>query len=137
MDQKYETYTILFFDGLCNLCNRSVDFVIRKNKKRDIHFASLQSDFAKEFLKMHNVSSTDLDTMIYYTEGKFYFKSTAVLKMTKKLNGGYKLLPAFLIVPKIIRDGIYSWVAKNRYRFFGKRDTCRVVTAGEKLLFID
>jgi len=128
---------IVFFDGVCNLCNSSVDLIMRKNRKKDIYFSSLQSGFAKEFLAADNIGQGDLDTIIYYTGGKFYFRSTAVLKITKKLSGGYKLLQVFLIVPRFIRDGVYRWVAKNRYRFFGKRDTCRLPTAEEKALFIE
>ena len=137
MEPAIEQRTILFFDGVCNLCNSSVDLVMRKNRGQDIYFASLQSDFAARFLGAHGIRNTDLDTMIYYTKGKFYFRSSAVLQMTKKLRGGYPLLAAFLAVPKLIRDGVYKWVAKNRYRFFGKRDTCRLPTPEEKKRFVE
>jgi predicted DCC family thiol-disulfide oxidoreductase YuxK len=127
---------IVFFDGVCNFCNSTVDLVFRKNKEKNIYFASLQSDFAHEFLKNQGISNTDLDTIIYYTNGKIYLRSSAILQLSKKLSGIYKMLPAFLIIPPFIRDWAYSWFAKNRYKFFGKRETCRIPTAEEKKYFL-
>jgi predicted DCC family thiol-disulfide oxidoreductase YuxK len=134
--QDVSKLNIVFFDGVCNFCNSTVDTIYKRNKKRDIHFASLQSDFARDFLSKHGISSTDLDTIIYYSEGKFYTKSSAVLQLSKKLSIPYNLLPAFLIVPRFLRDAVYSWIAKNRYRFWGKKETCRIPTEEEKAQFL-
>jgi predicted DCC family thiol-disulfide oxidoreductase YuxK len=90
-----------------------------------------------QFLKEHGISSTDLDTVIFYTKRKFYVRSSAVLQIAKHLNGPYRLMPGFLIIPAFLRDGAYRWFAKNRYKFFGKKETCRIPTAEEKNYFLE
>jgi predicted DCC family thiol-disulfide oxidoreductase YuxK len=132
-----EKYNIVFFDGVCNFCNSTVDIIYRRNKAKDIYYSSLQSEFARSFLAEHHIDSTDLDTIIYYSNNNFYFRSDAILQLSKKLSGLNKLLPAFLIVPKFLRDGVYSWIARNRYKFWGKKETCRIPTAEEKQHFLE
>ncbi|MDF2436730.1 MAG: hypothetical protein K0Q95_1106 [Bacteroidota bacterium] len=136
MQQEHKNLNIVFFDGVCNFCNTTVDTIYKRNKTKDIYYASLQSEFANSFLKEHSIDSTDLDTIIYYSGEKFYFRSDAILQLSKKLSGPHKLLPAFLVVPKFLRDGVYSWIAKNRYKFWGKKETCRIPTAEEKQQFL-
>jgi predicted DCC family thiol-disulfide oxidoreductase YuxK len=136
MEKDLKKLNIVFFDGVCNFCNSTVDIIYRKNSAKDIYYASLQSEFARSFLKEHSIDSTDLDTIIYYSGEKFYFRSDAILQLSKKLSGLHKLLSAFMIVPKFLRDGIYSWIAKNRYKFWGKKETCRIPTAEEKQQFL-
>ncbi|MCW3102246.1 MAG: hypothetical protein JWO09_686 [Bacteroidetes bacterium] len=135
--EKYKDHNIVFFDGVCNFCNSTVDKIWANNKKRNIYYSSLQSEFAKAFLKRNGIDATDLDTVIFYTKGKFYMRSSAILQIAKELNGPYRLMPAFLVVPAFLRDGVYRWFAKNRYRFFGKKETCRIPTPEEKSYFIE
>lgn len=135
-NKKHKDLNIVFFDGVCNFCNSTVDRVWANNKKKDIYYASLQSDFAKQFLGENGINATDLDTVIFYTNQKFYMRSSAILQIAKHLKGAYRLLPAFFIIPSFIRDGVYKWIAKNRYKFFGKKETCRIPTAEEKSYFL-
>jgi predicted DCC family thiol-disulfide oxidoreductase YuxK len=133
----YKKYNIVFFDGVCNFCNSTVDIIYKRNKKRDLYYSSLQSEFAKEFLGQQGINTNDLDTVIFYSSGKFYFRSSAILQICKHLNGGYKLLSSFVIIPPFLRDGIYKWIARNRYKFFGKKETCRIPSPEEKQYFLE
>jgi predicted DCC family thiol-disulfide oxidoreductase YuxK len=135
--EKYKDHNIVFFDGVCNFCNSTVDKIWANNKKRDIYYSSLQSEFAKEFLKEKGMNATDLDTVIFYTKGKLYTRSSAVLQITKHLGGIYRFFPVFLLIPSFLRDSVYKWFAKNRYRFFGKKETCRIPTPEERNYFIE
>lgn len=128
---------VLLFDGVCNLCNRSVQFVIKKDKKRIFRFASLQSELGMHVMQQYGLPVSDLNSFLLLENGKLYTKSTAALRLTRKLGGGWPLLYAFMIVPKFIRDGIYSWIARNRYKWFGKRDACWLPTPELKTLFLD
>lgn len=118
--------TIVFFDGLCNLCSASVKFIIKYDKKNKFKFASLQSDFAKSELAHFDVDFTAPSSFILLDQGKIYQKSTAALMVAKKLNGLWPLCYFFIIVPRFIRDWVYSLIAKNRYRWFGKLESCWV-----------
>lgn len=128
---------IIFFDGVCNFCNSSIDRIFRYNKKKNLKYASLQSDFAKKFLGDRNIDTQNLDTIIYYADDRFYFRSTAILKVAKELSGGWRLLPALFVFPRVIRDIVYDWIAKNRYKWFGKKETCRIPTKEEQNYFIN
>lgn len=128
---------VLLFDGVCNLCNRSVQFVIKKDRKRIFRFASLQSELGMHVMQQYGLPVSDLNSFLLLENGKLYTKSTAALRLTRKLGGGWPLLYAFMIVPKFIRDGIYSWIARNRYKWFGKRDACWLPTPELKTLFLD
>jgi predicted DCC family thiol-disulfide oxidoreductase YuxK len=134
---NHKNKNIVFFDGVCNFCNSTVDKIWMNNPKRDIYYSSLQSLFAIRFLGEHGIDATDLDTVIFYTDGKFYTRSTAILQITKHLKSGYRLLPVLMIIPSFIRDNLYKWFSKNRYKFFGKKETCRIPTAEEKKYFIE
>jgi len=127
---------IIFFDGVCNLCNSVVDFTMRNNAKKDICFASLQSNFAKDFLAEHNFDISELRTFFFYEKGVIYSRSDAALKLAKNLNTPYKIATIFLLIPKGLRDAAYNFIAKNRYRFFGKTDSCRLPTKEEQIFFL-
>lgn len=137
LDLKNSDKKIVFFDGVCNLCNSSVDLTLKKNLKENLYFASLQSDFTQDFFGQMNYRTEDLKSIIFYSEGKFFKKSTAVLKICKELSGFYFLLSYFEILPKNFRDFFYEAVAKRRYKIFGKKDTCRVPTQSEKNRFLE
>jgi len=121
---KIKEKPIIFFDGVCNLCNSSIQFILKRDTNELFLFSSLQSDAAKDILLQYNLENFDLSSIILLENGVIYQKSTAILKITKKLSGIYKYGYAFIIIPKFIRDGIYSFIAKNRYKWYGKRDAC-------------
>jgi predicted DCC family thiol-disulfide oxidoreductase YuxK len=128
---------IIFFDGVCNLCNGFVDFVIHRNKKQDLHYASLQSDAAKQFLGKLRCDVSGLSTIYFYSAGILYSKSTAVLQICKNLSGFYPAFAsALLLVNRRFRDFIYEQIAANRYKMWGKKDTCRLPTQQEQELFL-
>lgn len=118
---------ILFYDGVCGLCNSSVNFILDKDKKETMKFAPLQSDHAKNILKDFP-ETKNLDSLILYdgNKNKIFCKSNAALKVANYLGGIYSLAGIFWIVPRALRDMIYDYIAKNRYKWFGKYDTCRM-----------
>ena len=129
--------SIILFDGVCNLCNTSVIFIIKHDKKAHFKFASLQSDAAKELLLQHNVKKNEIDSIVLIENDTLYEKSTAALRISRKLNGGFKILYAFIIIPSLIRDWIYNYIAKNRYTWFGKKDNCMIPSKKLKHRFIE
>lgn len=132
-----EISNIIFFDGMCNFCNSTVDFFYSKNHPKTIFYASLQSEFAKSFLPKEYLQKEGFDTIYYYSNGIFYSKSTAVLKALKEAKGIYKLLSIFIIVPSIIRDTVYNFISKRRHKIFGSSDTCRLPSEEEKKYFLE
>lgn len=129
--------SILLYDGLCSLCDASVQFVIQRDSKKHFLFASLQSETAKEFLKSQSTSIRDCESVILITSKKVYTKSSAALKTAQSLDGFWFLMSAFFIIPKPIRDYVYDLIAKRRYRWFGQLEQCRIPTAEEQKIFID
>jgi predicted DCC family thiol-disulfide oxidoreductase YuxK len=126
---------IVFFDGVCNFCNGTVNWLMARNKRRNILFSSLQGSTAKRLLP--NEMLVDLSSIVYYRKGSIHTKSTAVLFICKDMAWyGGAVLP-FLLVPRFVRDGVYNWVARNRYKWFGKSDACRIPTAAERACFLD
>lgn len=125
---------ILFFDGYCTLCNGLVDFLIKQDRHRRIHFASLQGETAKKILPQSQLKSLhDPETVLYFHDDRIEERSTAVLKCLNDLGGPLGLASRLaFVIPRGLRDLIYRWVARNRIRFFGRRETCRVPTAAEK-----
>ena len=121
---------IIFFDGVCHLCNGFVDAVISRDKSRAYLFAPLQGTTAPELLPPEDL--TQLDTVIYYESGKIYRRSAAILKIITGLGGIYSVFTIGWIIPGFLRDFLYSIVAKNRYSWFGKRDFCRLPTPEER-----
>ncbi|RZK44255.1 MAG: DUF393 domain-containing protein [Pedobacter sp.] len=116
--------TIIFFDGICNLCHGAVQFTIARDTRKHFHFSSLQSDFAGEKLKSFNIGPQESDSFLLLENGRVYDRSTAALRVAKRLKGLWPLLYAFIVVPKFIRDGVYNFIARNRYRWYGKQDNC-------------
>jgi predicted DCC family thiol-disulfide oxidoreductase YuxK len=127
----------ILFDGVCNLCNSSVQFVIKKDIDKIFQFASLQSDAGEKLLKQYNLSTSNFDSFILIQENKVYQKSGAALKVVKQLSGSIKLLYAFIVIPTFIRDAVYNFIAKNRYKWFGKKDECMVPTPELKGRFLN
>jgi predicted DCC family thiol-disulfide oxidoreductase YuxK len=127
---------LILFDGVCNLCNGSVQFVIKHDKESKFLFASLQSDKGQEILKHLGLKTDNFDSFILLDKGKIYTKSSGVLKEAAILGGWFKIFTIFYLVPTFIRDLFYSFVAKNRYRFFGKKDSCMIPTPELKARFL-
>lgn len=121
---NFEGKSVILFDGVCNLCNTSINFIIRNDKKKHFLFASLQSDAAKEILLQHNSKNIFMNSVILIENGIVYEKSTAILKIAIHLPNMYKILSIFSIIPTFIRDTIYMFISKNRYNWFGKMDSC-------------
>jgi predicted DCC family thiol-disulfide oxidoreductase YuxK len=117
---------IVFFDNICPLCNRSIDFLVRRDKSKMIRFASLQSDLANSLVKNVENFQVPEDTVIFVDEGRVYVKSQAVLKIASYLSMPYKALVIFTIIPVSWRDAIYDLVARNRQRLLPARKQCRV-----------
>ncbi len=117
---------IILFDGVCNFCNSSVNFVIDRDKNSVIKFAALQSEAGQQLLKQFNLPTSEFNSFIFIEGGKVYTASTAALKVSKYLAALWPSLYGFIIVPKFLRDGIYKWIAKNRYKWFGKKDQCMI-----------
>lgn len=127
---KLDKENIVFFDGVCVLCNSSVDLLMKMDKKNTLKFASLQGKTAQVLLSNNQLEN--LDSIVFFTGNALYEKSDAALEILRKLGGFWQVFLVFKWIPKSWRDGIYSWVAKNRYRWFGKRETCRVPSEKEK-----
>ncbi|MGB4843899.1 MAG: thiol-disulfide oxidoreductase DCC family protein [Ferruginibacter sp.] len=130
-------HPIILFDGVCNFCNSAVNFTIRRNKKANIHFATLQSEAGRKLLKEYDLPVEDMQSFIFIDKGKAYNRSTAALKVCRHLRGLWPLCYGFIIVPKFIRDGIYNWIAKNRYKWFGVRQECMIPSPAIKARFLD
>lgn len=127
---------IILFDGVCNLCNRAVQFIIKHDKKNIFRFASLQSEAGRKLLSEYSLPLNELNSFILIENGKAYSRSTGALRVVKKLNGILPWLYSFIIIPKIFRDSIYNWVAKNRYQWFGKKEECMIPTPELKARFL-
>ncbi|MDW3193496.1 MAG: thiol-disulfide oxidoreductase DCC family protein [Cytophagales bacterium] len=119
---------VILFDGVCNLCNSSVNFVIDRDTQQHFKFASLQSDFGQDQVQKIGDDPSQLNSIVLIEGDRFYRKSTAALRVARKLSGGWPMLYAFIIIPPFLRDLIYDFIAKNRYRWFGKEDACRIPT---------
>ncbi len=132
-----EVHPVILFDGVCNLCNGSVQYVISHDPKKIFRFASLQSPFAQKILADFDLPVNDFNSFVLFENNTVYTRSTAALKVAKRLSGWIKILWIFLIVPKFIRDAVYNFIAKNRYKWFGKREACWVPTPELKSLFLD
>jgi len=136
MTTKNNDHPILLFDGVCNLCNGFVQFVIKRDPEGQFRFAPLQSDFAKDLLKTHNIPSDHMDTVVLVENGKAYVRSDVALRMALKFGGLWPVFSVFRILPLFIRDTIYNFIAKNRYRWFGEEDQCMIPTPELKSRFL-
>ncbi|MDN3667964.1 thiol-disulfide oxidoreductase DCC family protein [Echinicola jeungdonensis] len=131
-----EKYDIVLFDGVCNLCNTAVDFIIQRDPQNQFKLASLQDEASKKLLKDYSVEEDYLDSIILIRGENVYYKSRAALEIAKKLKGLWPLFYGFVIIPTFLRDPIYDWIARNRYKWFGKRETCRMPSEEDKLKFL-
>ncbi|WP_432670081.1 thiol-disulfide oxidoreductase DCC family protein [Flavobacterium sp. SM2513] len=124
-----ENKKIILFDGVCNLCDESIQYVIKHDKKDVFRFVALQSDLGKEILNYLKIDNSKTDSIILYEPGVAYFyKSDAALEIIKELNGFLKWPVIFKIIPSSLRNPIYDYVARNRYKWYGKKDVCMIPT---------
>lgn len=129
---------IILFDGVCNLCNSAVQFVIQHDKKDVFRFVALQSELGQEILKHIGVNPLNIDSIILYEPGiAYYYKSQAAIQISKNLGGFWNFATIFRIVPTIISNFIYDYIAKNRYKWYGKKESCMIPTPELKAKFLE
>ncbi|CDQ38156.1 MULTISPECIES: thiol-disulfide oxidoreductase DCC family protein [Virgibacillus] len=126
---------IILFDGVCNFCDQSVQFILKRDKQEQFNFASIQGDAGQELLKINHVP-TDINSFILIDGHHTYFKSTAALKICKELKGAWKLLYGFIIVPRPIRDFLYGIIANHRYKWFGHKQSCTLPSPETRKRFL-
>ena len=127
---------LILFDGVCNLCAWAVRFIIERDPEAVFRFASLQSDLGKEFLMKHGLDTERLDSFVLIENGVAYTESTAALRVARKLGGAWPVCYAGIMVPKFLRDPAYRFIARNRYRWFGKQDSCLMPTPELRARFL-
>jgi predicted DCC family thiol-disulfide oxidoreductase YuxK len=127
---------LILFDGVCNFCNGAVNFIIKRGKNSQLKFCPIQSNTGQQLLKEYGLPGDYLNSFIFIERNQVFTHSTAALKVCRHLRGLWPLLYGFIIVPKFIRDSFYNWVARNRYKWFGKREQCMIPTADTRRRFL-
>lgn len=128
--------SIVLFDGVCNLCNGFVNFLIDRDTHDRFQFGSLQSESAKELLRPFHYSTGEISTVLLIEDGRLHAQSTAVLKIFRQMPGAWPLMYGFMVLPRPFRDFLYNLVARNRYKIFGRKDTCRIPTPELRSKFV-
>ncbi len=131
-----EDQSVVLFDGVCGLCNGAVDFILSHDKAGYFVFAALQSKKGQEVLAKHGLPQDEFDSFLLLEHGRLYEKSTAALRVAHGLGYPWRLAYVFKLVPRFLRDAVYGLVAKNRYRWFGKKEACRMPTPEERKRFL-
>ncbi|CAL66598.1 thiol-disulfide oxidoreductase DCC family protein [Christiangramia forsetii] len=138
MNSVPENKKIILFDGVCNLCDGAVQFIIKHDKKDIFRYASLQSEIGRKLVDERGLDPEELDSIILIEPGVAYYrKSSAALEISRDLSGGYSLLKNFLFMPESLRDGVYDFIANNRYKWFGKKEQCMIPSPELKAKFLD
>jgi predicted DCC family thiol-disulfide oxidoreductase YuxK len=127
---------IILFDGICNLCSSSVRFIIQRDPGREFKFASLQSEAGKQYIEQYNIQET-IDSIVLIKGGKVYLESTAALKIASRLKWPWRIFGILQGVPKPVRDRLYRWIAKNRYKWFGRDESCMLPSKENRDRFIE
>ena len=127
---------IVLFDGVCNLCNGSVQFLLKRDPEGRFRFASLQSDAGRSLMTEHGLDPDALSSVVVVEDGRVWQESSAALRIARHLPGAWKLLRVFAAVPRPLRDALYRWIARNRYHWFGKTETCWLPTPELKARFL-
>jgi predicted DCC family thiol-disulfide oxidoreductase YuxK len=130
------TDPIILFDGVCNFCNGAVNFTIKRDKKKLIRFAALQSEVGTQLTKQYGLPENDMRSFLLIENGKMYNKSTAALRVCRHLTGLWPLVYGFIIVPAFIRNAVYDFIAKNRYKWFGQKQECMIPTPDVRARFL-
>lgn len=126
----------VLFDGVCNLCNGFVNFIIDRDSRDRFRFGSLQSEIAAELMEKHGIDASKTDSVVVIDRRVAFTRSTAALCIAKNMGGVWPVLYVFRVIPAFIRDPIYDWVARNRYKWFGKKELCRIPTPEDASKFI-
>ncbi|MEO6759476.1 MAG: thiol-disulfide oxidoreductase DCC family protein [Saprospiraceae bacterium] len=127
---------VLLFDGVCNLCNASVQWVLTHDPRGVFRFAALQSETGQELLHQFGLDQESFNSVVLVDGDRIYLRSDAPLEIVRRLGGAWPLLYGFKIIPRFLRDAIYNWIARNRYRWFGKREACMLPRAEWKARFL-
>jgi predicted DCC family thiol-disulfide oxidoreductase YuxK len=135
--EDFGNQRIIFFDGVCNLCQQSVQFILAHDPKVIFSFASLQGEAAKKILSSRQLDAQQMNSFVLLEKGKVYTRSTAALRVAKQMSGIWPVLCVFMVVPSFIRDAVYNWIARNRYHWFGKLETCWIPSPEWKERFLD
>jgi predicted DCC family thiol-disulfide oxidoreductase YuxK len=128
---------VILFDGVCNFCNGAINFVLKQDKKSVFRFAPLQSEAGRRLLQQYNLPTEEFESFVLIDQGKVYKKSNAALRVMNKLPWYWKESQIFRLIPTIFRDAIYDFIARNRYKWFGKKDQCMVPTPEMRSRFLD
>ncbi len=134
MDDSREN--IILFDGVCNLCNGLVRFIIKRDKEGKFKFASLQSEAGQQWLSRFNLAKNEFESFVLIQGDRYFLKSTGVLKMLRELGGAWGVFYVFILIPHLVRDFLYDAIAKSRYKIFGRRDACMIPTPELKERFL-
>lgn len=127
---------VVIFDGVCNFCNATVNFLLQKDKEGVLRFAANQSETGQGLLHDNGIYTENIETIYFYDEGKLYDKSSAALHIAKNLPFPWKIAYIFIIIPAFIRNFFYQFIAQNRYKWFGKKETCRIPSPTERAKFL-
>jgi len=127
---------IVIFDGVCNFCNSSVNFIIKRDNNNVFVFTPIQSEFGKSLVAKYEIPTLGMDTFVLIINEKYFLRTDAALEITKYLSGYWYLFSGFKVLPKPVRDYFYSLIAKNRYKLFGRKDVCMVPTRDLRDKFI-
>ncbi|AZH31942.1 thiol-disulfide oxidoreductase DCC family protein [Paenibacillus sp. M-152] len=127
-DHVHTEHSIVLVDGVCHFCQGATRFIIKRDPKGIFHFGSLQSEVGQELLRAGGLSTDQRDTFVLIEDGTYYTRSTAALRIAKRLRFPYPLAYIFILIPRFVRNAAYNWVARNRYRWFGKdeEDQCQI-----------
>ncbi len=128
--------SIILFDGVCNLCNSSIDFILKRDPKHRFLVGPLQEEVGQSLLKKHRIDGEYLDSLILIENGRIFKRSTGALRIARHLSGLWPILYPLIWIPAFLRDPVYDWIGRNRYRWFGKKETCRLPTPEEKARFL-
>lgn len=128
---------LVLFDGVCNFCNYWVNFAIKRDKHKQLKFTPLQGNTAKQLLPKYHLEPASLSSVVFIDAGKAYTQSSAAIRICKYLHGGWKLFYALMVIPKFIRDFLYNVIARNRYKWFGEKQSCMIPSADLKERFLD
>lgn len=137
IDKLPKDKKIILFDGVCNLCDNTVQFIIKKDKKDIFRFVAIQSDLGQEIIKYIGVDTSKTDSILLYEPGQaYYYKAEAAIKIAKEVGGIYSLMGMFSVLPKSLSNSVYDYVARNRYKWYGKKEECMIPTPEMKAKFL-
>jgi predicted DCC family thiol-disulfide oxidoreductase YuxK len=137
MNQDLAGHGVILFDGVCNLCNSAVQFIIRRDSKFYFYYAAIQSEAGQRVLAQYHFPLNEINSIILLQNGKRYTKSTAALLIARQLTGLWPLIYIFIVIPKPLRDPIYNYIARNRYKWFGQKVECMLPTPEMKRRFLE